>query len=122
MIFHEGGHWLAFRFFGFKNAIIRWSIFQDTEIGLETHKKLNITKAIVIGWSGIFAGLFPIYVFGMFVDSSVLSFILMCYIMLCFGDFNLLFQIMGSKDWDMTLYEFNVEEWKKYKRFQDGAG
>jgi len=125
IIIHEIGHWLMMWFFGFKNVSLKISVLGEVEIGRNYHKKMNLTQTFLIQIIGILFGWLFINLAKpvLFSYNTYLLFVFI-YLFLCYGDIILINRIVCDvlhtknvkKYLNMTLFEFNELEWKKYKQ------
>ena len=111
---HEYGHYLAFRFFGYKPKFPKINIFGDVEIGRETHKELTLKHCLPISIAGILTGFIPLWVMKMFLPSNIMIIFAICYGLGISGDLNTIYMILSRKNWDMTMYQMNKDVWKGY--------
>jgi hypothetical protein len=102
LILHEAGHYIAYRFYGYKPTIkFRW---WGIEIGDNVIYEMKPKQIYFVAWMGILFGFIPLY--------AAQSLILI-YFFMCMFDFVLIINLLSlpKEQWTKDKY-YDVVEWK----------
>lgn len=97
---HEFGHYLAFRFFGYKPTI-RLTKWGAVFIGENCFWKLTVRQMLIVSLLGIWAGFTFVFLATLKRPDAILE---MTYLLMCVIDINHILNFWGEKR-DMTLVE-----------------
>lgn len=124
LILHEFGHWIIFRFAGYK-AKFKINLTGDFEIGRNVHDKVNLIISVISIFSGILLGALPFLFYKMFLPSIIIIALAIIYAIGIQQDlmtFQMIVTFKGKSWKKATLFDVNEYHYRKYVESVNNGG